>query len=923
MENVEHKKIIWIDEDLNNEQKQYTYYEFVLQLQDYDLIRVDSVKEAFDIISDPNNYEQYKFKLFYVIISGNLADEFFTEYVKKSLKLHILAATIIYCSEECRKKNELKPFYLDTYLNPGKVTDNSFFVINYIKSVECSYFLEEPKILKNEEENIRDPEFAAEFTLINSIGEISFPILISKHINSTLIDREELEKMQKEFMSLYPHLKHLFKPSQEKNIFIPYHILAKYYLYIYTKNTNFFCDMNKDLKNRNFDKYRIYIYLMYNALYKNIFKSYSKSDLFRGGTLSEEEYNNLMKNFKNRNSKNEKVFFFSRKFLSFSKDKGAADYYLQVAIVCQYKGIYVRFIVEGIKDQDYFVTNIDLNEMKLSDFNKEEEVLFLPLSCFEVIDIQNEIFYEKEIKVIKLRYLNQYKQEINKKCEELGKNKNGEELKSFIKNAVNSKYAEELCRYLGHEDELQKKFLEDFSKRTNVDLKIQPGTRFQFKNSNPNAKKYSAQKIFHGNSDKFLSEMIDEHVEWLATKISYVQFGTYNGKPCMVGFDSNGNQTYYDDFNCNEHTCPNDRLRILKEDIDQNKLDLNPEKLKYENINCADLRKGVYKCKNHCGTIKEEGIDKEQLAKTIEKKDNIKGTKENGAVEGAMIGNALGHFLANFDFDEFKKADFKGKLKIIGHSSVPIGYLLGKKLIEITPIIKDTDFGSYFKKGFFAISIVEMCRCFSDYIFSESLTIKEKAKMIGKKGLGFGIDIFFGYLGTELGVKIAAALVVPTGPGSFIISLLVGCGIGFISAKITNKITKDEKLIFYSDSLYYHYIPKKYREYAIPTLKWKNVPAKAKSYAIELIVNENGSDPSWLVINIPPLAREFNEESKEGDLIINYKGIPENAFCGCFILYVFDIKNIDIKDFLNMKNGLVSGKKLSRHLIDYKILSFT
>ena len=277
MEITEQKRIIWIDKDINNKEYQYTYYEFVYNLPDYQILRVESVKEAFDIIRDPNNYNQYKFKLFYIIISGELSEEFFNEYMRKILEFHILAATIIYCPEKDKKLYELKPYYLDNFLNPGKVASISLDVINYIKSVECPYYLEIPKIEKKEEyEHInKDPTFSAEFTYIGNIAEMSYPILISKHINSTLIEKDDLEKMQKNFMALYPKLKHLFKPSQEKNIFIPYHILAKYYLHIYTLETNFFCDMNKELKERKFDKYRIYIFLLYNALNKGVFKSYA------------------------------------------------------------------------------------------------------------------------------------------------------------------------------------------------------------------------------------------------------------------------------------------------------------------------------------------------------------------------------------------------------------------------------------------------------------------------------------------------------------------------------------------------------------------------------------------------------------------------------------------------------------------------
>ena len=105
-------------------------------------------------------------------------------------------------------------------------------------------------------------------------------------------------------------------------------------------------------------------------------------------------------------------------------------------------------------------------------------------------------------------------------------------------------------------------------------------------------------------------------------------------------------------------------------------------------------------------------------------------------------------------------------------------------------------------------------------------------------------------------------------------------------------------------------------------MKWNSPPLETKSFAIELIVNEDGKNPSWLVINIPskPKEMEYNEFSKEGETIIKYRGIPENAFSSTFFLYAFNVKIIKEKDFRNMKNGLVSGEELRSHLIDYKML---
>ena len=207
MEILKKKKVIWIDQNIENKENKYTYQELTSSLPEYDIIKSKSVQQTFDIIV--KNYEDYKFRLFYVIVSGTLSEEFFNEYVKKSLELHILCATIIYCSEKNRKLNEFKPFYLDNFLNPGKVTDSSFFLIDYIKSVQCPYYLEANELNQNQnevkekekenekekekenninesEKNKNDIEFAAEFTYVPDLGTMAFPILISKYINCTL-----------------------------------------------------------------------------------------------------------------------------------------------------------------------------------------------------------------------------------------------------------------------------------------------------------------------------------------------------------------------------------------------------------------------------------------------------------------------------------------------------------------------------------------------------------------------------------------------------------------------------------------------------------------------------------------------------------------------------------------------------------------
>ena len=908
--------IILIDEKIHNYETEEILNELLFHLNFYKIIPVCSVEEAFKEIT--NNYQDYKFKLFYVIVSGTLSEEFCNEYIKQSLKLNILAATIVYCSEKDRKLYELKPYYLDSYLNPGKVTDSPYYIIDYIEKIECPYYLEESKIEAIKENNSKEIDLiiAAEFTYVNSIAEIAFSILISKHINSTLIDNEELEKMQKEFIKTYPQLKHLFKPSREKNIFIPYHILAKFYLHLYTIESNFFSEMNRELKKKKFDKYRIYIYLMYHALNKGRFKSYSLNALYRGGTLSLEEFNSLKKKLekkRNSNSLNDKVFFYSTKFLSFSKQEDVAYYYLQCAILCNYKGVYVKIIIEGTGDNDFYVSNIDIDEMKLSAFPEEKEVLFLPLSCFEVIKIEEENFYGNIIQIIRLKYLNEYKKLIDNKFEEFNKNpeEHKKELEEFIEKSINSKYAIELSKCLGNK--LEYNFLKEFSKKSNIELKLQPGARFQYKNSNPKiavlSKKYSEQL----NDCK---SVLINHIKLLNQKISGYQFGTYNGEIGIAFFDNKGKLFCFDNCDCTKYSNAHQRLgKSFKIPNIENFIP-NSKKYKVEGCSLRNSTKTIFKCKRKLNSLYKEGINQNEFVKMMELKEKKIKYKGSGAIEVTMIGNAVGHFFANFN--EFKNAE--NKLNYCVYSSIPLAYIIGNKLISLTPIIKHSGIGASFKKAFRIINILEIIRSVFSCVFSDNLTTEEICEKIGKKCLGYIIDMLFGYLGTQMGMKIACSIGIVTGPGVLIISAISGFVFGYFGGKLNNKINEKKEFIFYSDSFYPQYIPKKYRTYAIPTLKWENVPSKSKSFAIEFIVNEDEENPSWLVINIPGDTREISQENLCGDVLIEYQGISENAVIAWFILYIFDKTKIEIDDYINMKNGNEEGIKFEKHLIDYKIL---
>jgi len=171
----------------------------------------------------------------------------------------------------------------------------------------------------------------------------------------------------------------------------------------------------------------------------------------------------------------------------------------------------------------------------------------------------------------------------------------------------------------------------------------------------------------------------------------------------------------------------------------------------------------------------------------------------------------------------------------------------------------------------------------------------------------------------QIGFKILYYL--DLSPGK-IIFLSIGIGIvaGYTIHKIFSEKDDRKDLTLFSDSLYYQYIPSKFREYCIPTLKWKGTSKKCKSFAIELI--EDGYR-KWLVINIKEWIRKIDNDNylDIGEHIVAYKGISKNINKISFILYELDIKELKPEDWGVGENVEKDySEKLSKHFIQVAVL---
>ena len=325
---IENKdSIIWLDKNVYNDENKLTYKSYQKKLEKFNFLCFKSVSDLISFIK--NNLNYFEFRLFYIVVSGKLAEEFYNEYVKITEKYNIIAASIVYCYKQ--KYHEKKPYFKDKFLNSGGITCNFDYVVKYILNDECNW----DNIHQTYKKYIPEkPNYGDVFMYMNTSKEyeLALPILIGNTINSSLIEKGEIKKFQELLLSRYSNSYtkkdiQLIKPSGNKNMDIPLHILSKFFAKFYTSQSidgnNFYSKLNLDLTNNKFDEYHPFIFLMYDSLNKGYLKSYKKK-LYRGGKILKSEFDKIITNKNKCVNNNEKLFYFSKNFLSFSKDEQVA-----------------------------------------------------------------------------------------------------------------------------------------------------------------------------------------------------------------------------------------------------------------------------------------------------------------------------------------------------------------------------------------------------------------------------------------------------------------------------------------------------------------------------------------------------------------------------------------------------------------------
>ena len=191
---------------------------------------------------------------------------------------------------------------------------------------------------------------------------------------------------------------------------IPIEILSKYYARLFTSESDFYLDLNKDLGLNKIQDYLLFVKILYEGVKLKSLPLASNNILYRGSKISNEEITKIKDYMAKKIDNLPCSIVFSRSFLSFSKDKSIAEYFLKFKN--ENKNLSkVLFVV--IKDDNYgynLATHGDIEEISFHLY--EKEVLFFPFSSFEIkgikeIDMKIGKNYEK-IYEIKLLYLGKY-----------------------------------------------------------------------------------------------------------------------------------------------------------------------------------------------------------------------------------------------------------------------------------------------------------------------------------------------------------------------------------------------------------------------------------------------------------------------------------------------------------------------------------
>ena len=412
------ENVIWIDENVDNEEN--TGYLKELNALGYNVQCFKNVDEGFDLV------KSIRFESTKIIISGRLYIKFVKKFIDNINTLYVIPKIIIFTRDKERfiKSNKANEDLINhPFFNCGGIKVIISDVISFLKDEIVQFRVQ--KVKKDENKNINNIEFFENrlkmkdnakltFEYIDNNQKLTLPLFYKALIDSIKID--DIEKFTENLYSRYSEysydLKELLNPI--KSLYdIPIELLSKYYTRIYTIESDFYREINKDLReNNNIINYLPYIKVLYEGIKLKSLNIASDFELYRGSKISYEEIDKIKGYLNDKIPNLPGAMVFSKSFLSFSKEKSVAESFLGSGCIDNNLSK-VLYILEKNEDIDYSLsTHTDVENISI--FNSEKEVLFFPFSPFEIKEIKEIDDEDGKMYEIRLLYLGKYLKEIEK-----------------------------------------------------------------------------------------------------------------------------------------------------------------------------------------------------------------------------------------------------------------------------------------------------------------------------------------------------------------------------------------------------------------------------------------------------------------------------------------------------------------------------
>ena len=393
-ENKASPNVIWIDEALESlENKEYA--QKLNSFGSFETYLFTNVDQA--IV----NMKLIKFQQTFIIVSGKLYYPEFVEKFKDNIKDMCFAPKILIFTKNKHDFVMTSRIQNNTFYNFGGVYDRFDDIIEFLRAETQS------KLEIKKADNVQ-----LTFEYIDNKQKLILPLFFKTLIESTNKNVDKYTSYLYDEYKENENVENLLNPIRYISD-IPMEILSKYYARLYTAQSDFYNNINKELGQNKVDKYLPFIKTLYEGVKLKSLPLSNDKLLYRGGKISHKEIEDIKKYMKDKIQGLPSSIVFSKSFLSFSKDKTVANDFLSRdnnnINLCK-----VLFVLEKDDNIEYNLsTHADIE--KLSFFPGEREVLFFPFSSFEIKDIKettiigNERGYE-----IRLLYLGKYLKDIAK-----------------------------------------------------------------------------------------------------------------------------------------------------------------------------------------------------------------------------------------------------------------------------------------------------------------------------------------------------------------------------------------------------------------------------------------------------------------------------------------------------------------------------